>query len=100
MLLLYESANRDEHKFVDPFRFDVEREPNEHVAFGFGAHFCLGNSPARLEMRVMFEQILERLRTSNSRPTRVAPPPAPTSSAGWNQCRCASRRPRHSTGAR
>ena len=57
-MLLYESANRDETKFDDPFRFDVERQPNEHVAFGFGAHFCLGQALARLELKVMFEQLL------------------------------------------
>jgi cholest-4-en-3-one 26-monooxygenase len=60
-MLLYESANRDETKFDDPFRFDVERQPNEHLAFGFGAHFCLGNSLARLELQVMFERLLARL---------------------------------------
>jgi cytochrome P450 family 142 subfamily A polypeptide 1 len=60
-MLLYESANRDETKFDDPHRFDVERQPNEHVAFGFGAHFCLGQALARLELRVMFEQLLTRL---------------------------------------
>jgi cytochrome P450 family 142 subfamily A polypeptide 1 len=60
-MLLYESANRDETKFDDPFRFDVERQPNEHVAFGFGAHFCLGQALARLELRVMFEQLLDRM---------------------------------------
>jgi cytochrome P450 family 142 subfamily A polypeptide 1 len=60
-MLLYESANRDETKFADPYRFDVERQPNEHVAFGFGAHFCLGQALARLELRVMFEQLLTRL---------------------------------------
>jgi cholest-4-en-3-one 26-monooxygenase len=60
-MLLYESANRDETKFVDPFRFDVERNPNEHVAFGFGAHFCLGNSLARLELQIMMERLLARL---------------------------------------
>ena len=60
-MLLYESANRDETKFADPFRFDVERQPNEHVAFGFGAHFCLGQALARLELRVMFEQLLIRM---------------------------------------
>jgi cholest-4-en-3-one 26-monooxygenase len=60
-MLLYESANRDETKFEDPFRFDVERDPNEHVAFGFGTHFCLGNSLARLELNVMFERLLARL---------------------------------------
>lgn len=57
LLLLYPSANRDAAVFTDPFRFDVERTPNEHLAFGFGAHFCLGASLARLELRVMFEEI-------------------------------------------
>ena len=60
-MLLYESANRDPAKFDDPFHFDVEREPNEHVAFGFGSHYCLGQALARLELRVMFEQLLTRL---------------------------------------
>lgn len=61
MLLLYPSANRDEAVFTDPFRFDVTRQPNEHVAFGFGTHFCLGNSLARLELVCMFEHLLERM---------------------------------------
>jgi cholest-4-en-3-one 26-monooxygenase len=61
VLLLYPSANRDAEQFHDPFTFDIERNPNEHVAFGFGTHFCLGNSLARLELRVLFEQLLERL---------------------------------------
>jgi cytochrome P450 family 142 subfamily A polypeptide 1 len=61
VLLLYPSANRDEEQFPEPFTFDIDRTPNEHVAFGFGAHFCLGNSLARLELQVMFEQLLERL---------------------------------------
>jgi len=60
-MLLFESANRDETKFDDPFRFDVERSPNEHLAFGFGAHFCLGQALARLELKIMFEQLLARL---------------------------------------
>jgi cytochrome P450 family 142 subfamily A polypeptide 1 len=60
-MLLYESANRDETKFAEPYKFDVERQPNEHVAFGFGAHFCLGQALARLELRVMFEQLLTRM---------------------------------------
>ncbi|MBV8160623.1 MAG: cytochrome P450 [Acidimicrobiia bacterium] len=61
LLLLYPSANRDEDVFDDPFAFDVERSPNEHVAFGFGAHFCLGSSLARLELVCMFEHLLRRL---------------------------------------
>jgi cytochrome P450 family 142 subfamily A polypeptide 1 len=61
LLLLYPSANRDEDHFEDPFRFDIARSPNDHVAFGFGPHFCLGSSLARIELRVMFEQLLERL---------------------------------------
>jgi cytochrome P450 family 142 subfamily A polypeptide 1 len=61
LLLLYPSANRDEDVFDDPFRFDIRRHPNEHVAFGFGSHFCLGNSLARLELRVMFDRVLDRL---------------------------------------
>ena len=60
-MLLFESANRDETRFDEPFRFDVERQPNEHLAFGFGAHFCLGQALARLELQVMFEQLLVRL---------------------------------------
>jgi cholest-4-en-3-one 26-monooxygenase len=60
-MLLYESANRDETKFVDPHSFDSARDPNEHVAFGFGAHYCLGQALARLELKVMFEQLLQRL---------------------------------------
>lgn len=61
VLLLYPAANRDEDVFDDPFRFDVTRSPNDHVAFGFGTHFCLGNSLARLELRVMFEELLDRM---------------------------------------
>ncbi|MFN8019876.1 MAG: cytochrome P450, partial [Acidimicrobiales bacterium] len=61
VLLLYPSANRDEAVFADPHAFDLARTPNDHVAFGFGTHFCLGNSLARLELRVMFEELLDRL---------------------------------------
>jgi cytochrome P450 family 142 subfamily A polypeptide 1 len=61
LLLLYPSANRDESHFDDPFRFDITRTPNDHVAFGFGPHFCLGSSLARIELRVMFDRLLERL---------------------------------------
>jgi cytochrome P450 family 142 subfamily A polypeptide 1 len=61
LLLLYSSANRDEAVFDDPFTFDIRRTPNEHVAFGFGTHFCLGASLARLELRVLFEELLDSL---------------------------------------
>jgi cytochrome P450 family 142 subfamily A polypeptide 1 len=61
LLLMYGSANRDETVFDDPERFDVTREHNHHVAFGFGTHFCLGASLARLELRVMFEELLRRI---------------------------------------
>jgi len=61
LLLLYPSGNRDEDVFTDPMTFDVTRSPNPHIAFGFGAHFCLGNQLARLELKVMFEQLLSRL---------------------------------------
>ena len=60
-MLLFESANFDEEKFVEPERFDTERQPNEHVAFGFGTHYCLGQALARLELNVMFERLLARL---------------------------------------
>jgi cytochrome P450 family 142 subfamily A polypeptide 1 len=61
LLLMYSSANRDERIFTDPESFDVTREHNHHVAFGFGTHFCLGASLARLEIRVMFEELLRRI---------------------------------------
>jgi cytochrome P450 family 142 subfamily A polypeptide 1 len=62
LLLLYPSANRDEEVFERPFEFDITRNPNDHVAFGgYGAHFCLGSSLARLEMRCMFEELLRAL---------------------------------------
>jgi len=61
LLLLYQSANRDERAFEEPDVFDTTRDPNEHLAFGgYGAHFCLGASLARLELRVMFEELLSR----------------------------------------
>ena len=56
----YPSANRDDAVFDDPFRFDVARDPNPHVAFGGGLHHCLGAALARTEIRVMFEELLDR----------------------------------------
>jgi cytochrome P450 len=54
------SANRDEEVFDDPFRFDVRRQPNPHLAFGYRSHFCLGANLARAEIRIMLEELLER----------------------------------------
>ena len=61
MMLAYPSGNRDEDVFKDPFRFDVERTPNKHVAFGYGAHVCLGQHLGRMEMRILWEELLPRL---------------------------------------
>ena len=61
LTLWYPSANRDEDAFEDPFRFDITRTPNPHVAFGGGgAHFCLGANLARREIAIMFEELLAR----------------------------------------
>lgn len=57
----YVSANRDEEIFPDAHRFDVGRHPNEHLAFGIGQHFCLGANLARLEIRIIFEELFRRL---------------------------------------
>jgi cholest-4-en-3-one 26-monooxygenase len=58
--LWYGSANRDERQFVDPYRFDVGRDPNYHVGYGHGAHFCLGANLARWELRAMFRELAKR----------------------------------------
>jgi cholest-4-en-3-one 26-monooxygenase len=64
VVMLYASANRDESVFADPFRFDVTRNPNPHVTFGGGGpHFCLGANLARLEMRILFDELLARVDT-------------------------------------
>jgi cholest-4-en-3-one 26-monooxygenase len=62
LLIWHISANRDEEVFADPFRFDIERTPNEHVAFGGGgAHFCLGANLAKLELEIIFAEIFSRM---------------------------------------
>ncbi|MFI6540368.1 cytochrome P450 [Nonomuraea sp. NPDC050547] len=61
VLLSYPSANRDEDVFTDPFRFDAGRDPNKHLAFGFGVHYCLGAALARMETRALFAELLPRL---------------------------------------
>ncbi len=58
LVLFYPSANRDEDVFVDPFRFDVRRSPNDHLAFGVGEHFCLGANLARAELAAIFAEVL------------------------------------------
>jgi cholest-4-en-3-one 26-monooxygenase len=61
VILCYPSANRDEAVFDDPWTFDIRRNPNPHVAFGFGTHFCLGASLARLELRMLIAQLTRRI---------------------------------------
>ena len=61
VILLYPSANRDESVFDAPYTFDIRRNPNPHVAFGFGTHFCLGASLARLELRTLLRALTRRI---------------------------------------
>jgi cytochrome P450 len=61
LLLSYPSGNRDEDVFDDPYTFKIDRTPNKHVAFGYGAHVCLGQHLARMEMRILWEELLPRL---------------------------------------
>jgi len=68
--LVYPSANRDEDWFEDPFEVDLARDPNPHISFGFGTHFCLGAHVARLQLRVALEELTSRF--TNLRP--IAPP--------------------------
>jgi cytochrome P450 len=63
VLLSYPSANRDEDVFTDPFRFDIGRDPNKHVAFGYGVHFCLGAALARMEVSSFFSALVPRLKS-------------------------------------
>jgi cholest-4-en-3-one 26-monooxygenase len=60
VVIFYPAANRDESVFPEPHRFDVGRTPNEHLSFGVGEHFCLGSNLARLEIRLMFTELLRR----------------------------------------
>ena len=63
LMLNYVSGNRDEDVFADPFAFDPDRPKNQQIAFGFGAHVCLGQHLARMEMRIMMEELLPRLKS-------------------------------------
>jgi cytochrome P450 len=74
VLLCYASANRDEDVFTAPFSFDVGRDPNKHLAFGHGVHFCLGAALARMEINSFFSELLPRLRSAelNGEPELIA----------------------------
>ena len=101
MLLLYPSGNRDDRVFDQPNQLRIDRKPNPHVAFGgYGTHHCLGASLARLELRVMFEELNRRLpdlqlATDEKLPMRpsnfitgIESMPvtfSPSSSEGWNK---------------
>ncbi len=77
VLLMYAAANRDERVFEDPQRFDITRHPNPHLAFGIGAHFCMGANIARMELRCIFEAILTRfprLERGTSGPLPISAP--------------------------
>ncbi|MSV79821.1 MAG: cytochrome P450 [Actinobacteria bacterium] len=63
VLLSYWAANRDEDVFDDPFKFDIGRAPNKHLAFGFGVHYCLGAMLARMELKALFGALLPRLKS-------------------------------------
>ena len=63
LMLCYASGNRDEEVFEEPFKFRCDRKPNRHVSFGYGAHLCLGQYLAKLEMRILFEELLPRLKS-------------------------------------
>jgi cytochrome P450 len=61
LVLFYASANRDEDVFDDPFTFRIDREPNRHLAFGIGEHFCLGAHLARMSQRALFREVAQRV---------------------------------------
>ncbi|MFZ4721399.1 MAG: cytochrome P450, partial [Ilumatobacteraceae bacterium] len=61
IIMLYPSANRDEQVFADPFRFDIRRNPNPQMAFGFGTHLCVGTNVARSTLSAVFTQLSQRL---------------------------------------
>ena len=76
LVMMYSSANRDPAHFADPENLDVTRNPNRHLAFGFGTHFCLGAALARLEIRVFFEELARRVKSF-----RIAPGTSPVEMA-------------------
>ncbi len=108
VIMFYNSANRDEDVFDDPFTFDVRRNPNPHIGFGAaGPHFCLGAHLARQEIEVMFRRLFERLPDIESR-GRAGPAPlalhqrdqAPRLPLHAGASRAVVRRPRRINSAR
>jgi cytochrome P450 len=63
LMLCYPSGNRDEEVFEDPFSFRVDRTPNKHLAFGYGAHLCLGQHLAKMEMKALFDELIPRIKS-------------------------------------
>ncbi len=63
LMLCYASGNRDEEVFEEPFKFRADRKGNRHVSFGYGAHLCLGQHLAKMEMRILFEELLPHLKS-------------------------------------
>jgi len=63
LMLCYASGNRDEEVFENPYTFDPARKPNKHVSFGYGAHLCIGQHLAKMEMRILYEELLPRLKS-------------------------------------
>jgi hypothetical protein len=63
MMLCYASGNRDDEVFDAPKSFRVDRSPNKHLAFGYGAHLCLGQHLAKMEMRILWEELIPRLKS-------------------------------------
>ena len=75
VVLMYSSANRDLDHFENPDVFDVTRTPNNHISFGFGTHFCMGASLARLEIKSMFQELLSRVKSISVVPESVVEMP-------------------------
>ena len=63
VVLCFPSGNRDETVFEHPLEFRVDRSPNRHLSFGYGAHLCLGQHLAKMEMRILWEELLPRLKS-------------------------------------